>query len=79
MPVLIKITYCRDGQSIWLEGHFEKKGPRLADRETDLFGGTEFIVPDELFKTTNTGAPKNTEVIQICALAAALLSNLIVK
>jgi len=25
MPVLIKITYCRDGQSIWLEGHFEKR------------------------------------------------------
>jgi len=23
MLVLIKITYCRDGQSIWLEGHFE--------------------------------------------------------
>jgi len=24
MPVPIKITYCRDGQSIWLKGHFEK-------------------------------------------------------
>jgi len=41
--------------------------PRLADRETDLFGGTEFIVPDVLFKTTNVGAKKNTEVIQTCA------------
>ena len=57
MPVLIKITYCSDGQSIWLKGHFEKR-PRLADRETDLFGGTEFIVPDVLFKTTKAGAPK---------------------
>jgi len=57
MPVLIKITYCRDGQSNWLEGHFDKR-PRLADTETDLFGGTEFIVPDVPFKTTNAGAPK---------------------
>jgi len=24
MLVLIKMTYCRDGQLIWLEGHFEK-------------------------------------------------------
>ena len=40
-----------------LEGHFEKR-PRLADRETDLFVGTEFIAPDVLFKTTNAGAPK---------------------
>ena len=30
----------------------------LADRETDLFGGTGFIVPDVLFKTTNAGTPK---------------------
>ena len=45
MLVLIKITYCRDGQMIWLEGHFVKatcsgwidrftwrcSGPALAD------------------------------------------------
>jgi len=24
MHVLIKITYCSDGQLLWLEGHFEK-------------------------------------------------------
>jgi len=24
MLVLIEITFCRDGQLIWLEGHFEK-------------------------------------------------------
>ena len=32
--------------------------PRLADRWTDLFVGTEFIAPDVLVKTTKTGAPK---------------------
>ena len=37
--------------------------PLLADRQTDLFGGTEFIAPDVLFKTTRAGAAKNTEVI----------------
>jgi len=60
MPVLIKITYYRDGQSICLEGHFGKR-PRLADRETDLVAGTEFTAPDVLFKTTNAGAPKKTQ------------------
>ena len=35
--------------------------PCLADRETDLFGGTEFIVPDVLFETTNAGAPKKPQ------------------
>jgi len=54
------MTYSRDWQSIWLEGHFAKR-PRLADRETDLFAGTEFIVPDVLFQTTNAGAPKKTQ------------------
>jgi len=38
--------------------------PRFADRQTDLFGGTDFIAPDVLFKTTNAGEPKNTEDIQ---------------
>ena len=33
----------------------------MADRETDLFGGTEFIVPDVLFETTNAGAPKKPQ------------------
>jgi len=42
--------------------------PCLADREIDLFGGTEFIVPNVLFKTTNARAPKN-RVIQTCAPA----------
>jgi len=37
---------------------------RLADRYADLFGGTEFIVLDVLFKTVNAGALKKTEVIQ---------------
>jgi len=82
MPVLIKITYCRDGQSIWLDGHFEKR-PRLADREKDLFGGTEFIVPDVLFNTTNVGAPKKRrDYPDVCpsgGVAAALPSNFIVK
>jgi len=31
---------------------------RLAEILTDLFGGTEFIAPDVLFKTTNAGAQK---------------------
>ena len=37
---------------------------RLADRQTDLFGGVEFIAPlapGVLFKTTNAGAPKKTQ------------------
>ena len=33
--------------------------PRLAERETDLFGGVEFIAPDVLFKTTKVEATKN--------------------
>jgi len=37
---------------------------RLADRYAGLFGGTEFIVLDVLFKTVNAGALKKTEVIQ---------------
>jgi len=82
MPVLIKITYCRDGQSIWLEGHFAQR-PRLADRETDIFSGTEFIVPDVLFKTSNDGASKEhrgyPDMCPSGGLAAALPSNLIVK
>jgi len=28
------------------------KRPHLANRQTDLFGGTEFIAPDVVFKTT---------------------------
>ena len=55
MLVLTEITYCKDRQLIWLEGHVR---PRLADRLTDLFGGTEFIAPDVLFRKTNAGAPK---------------------
>jgi len=82
MLVLIKIIYCRDGQSIWLESHFEKR-PRLADREKDLFACTEFIAPDVLFKTTNAGAPKkHRDYPDMCpsgGLAAALPSNFIVK
>ena len=57
--------------------------PRLADRETDLFGGTEFIVSDVLFKTTNAGAPKKhrgyPDMCPSGGIAAALPSNLIVK
>jgi len=43
--------------------------PRLADRRTALFGGTEFIAPDVFFKTTKTEATKNTDVIQYGAPA----------
>jgi len=32
--------------------------PHLADKSTDLFGGTDFIAPDVLFKKTNAGATK---------------------
>jgi len=57
--------------------------PRLADEEKDLFDGTEFIVPDVLFNTTNAGAPKKhrgyPDVFPIRGLAAALPSNLSVK
>ena len=56
---------------------------RLADRETDLFGGTKFIVPDVLFETTNAGALKKPrgypDMCPSGGLAAALHSNLIVK
>jgi len=38
---------------------------RLADKLTDLFGGSEFIVSDALCKTTNTPRhQETTEVIQ---------------
>jgi len=33
--------------------------PRLAQRQTDLFGVTEFIAPDALSKTTNAVTSKN--------------------
>jgi len=36
-------------------GYFEKA---VFSRLTDLFGDTEFVVPDVLFKTTNARAPK---------------------
>jgi len=82
MPVLIEITYRKDGQSIWLESHFEKR-PRLADWGKDLYACTEFIAPDVLFKTTNAGAPKNhgdySDMCPSGGLAAALPSNFIVK
>jgi len=32
--------------------------PRLTDKQTDLFVGTDFIAPDILFKTTNAEASK---------------------
>jgi len=59
MPVLIKITYCRNAEiSNWFV-----LGPlwegRIQRRETDLFGDTEFIASDGLFKTTNAGARNN--------------------
>ena len=57
--------------------------PRLADRETDFFGGTEFIVPDVLFKTTIAGAPKKhrgyPDMFPSGGLAAALPSNLLIN
>jgi len=57
--------------------------PRSADRETDLFGGTEFIMSDVLFKTINAGAPKKhrgyPDMCSSGGLVAALPSNLIVK
>jgi len=56
MLALTNITYCRDGQLIWLKATLSR--PRLADRETDLFGVTEFIAKDVLFKTTNAPEPK---------------------
>jgi len=43
---------------------------RSAGRWTYSFGGVEFIAPltpGLLFKTTKTGAPKKTEVIQLGA------------
>jgi len=53
--------------------------PCLADRETDLFSGTEFIVPDVLFTTTNAGAPKKhrgyPDMCPSAGLAAALCGD----
>jgi len=68
MPVLIKITYCRDGQSIWLEGHFEK-GPRLTDRETDLLAVLSSLCQMYSSRQGTLRHRKNTEVIRTCALA----------
>jgi len=39
------------------------RGPHLAGTSTDLYGGTEFIARDVLFKSTNAGAPSSTEFI----------------
>jgi len=56
--------------------------PCLADRETDLFGGTELNAPDVLFKTTNAGSPKKhrgyPDMCPSGGLAAALPSISIV-
>jgi len=38
---------------------------RLADRQTDLFVATEFIAPDVLFKTMNSGYQKNRLSCQV--------------
>jgi len=39
--------------------------PRLADKKTDLFDVTEFIVPNGLFKTTNVEAPNKHRVYSV--------------
>ena len=38
MLIVTNIIYCRDGQLIWLAGHFET--PHLAYKQTDLFWDT---------------------------------------
>jgi len=81
MPVPIKKPIAGMGNQFGCRVTLRR--PCLADRETDLFGGTEFIVPDVLFKTTNAGAPKkHRSYPDMCpsgGLAAALPSNSIVK
>jgi len=68
MFVPIKISYCRDaGQLIWLAGHFEKAA--FSGQIDRFIWRYRFIASDVLFKTTNTGAPKKTEVIQTGAPA----------
>jgi len=82
MVVLIKITYRSDGQLIGARATLTR--PRLADRQTDLFGGNELIASDVLFKTTKAVHRKNTEVILTGASAEgdmrrAVPCNFIVK
>jgi len=38
----------------------------FADRQTDLFGGSEFIAPDILFKTMNARALNNRGYLDRC-------------
>jgi len=53
--------------------------PRSEDRQTDLFGSTELIVPGVLFKTMNVRALKKQWLSRQVRLRWALPSNLIVK
>ena len=54
--------------------------PCLADRETDLFGGTELIAPDVLFNTTNAGAPKKHRGYpDMCPSGGLAAANLLIR
>ena len=91
------------GRAINFDSGATLRRPRLADRQTDVFVGTEFngqwlivsydsankkkhhksiihcVRSDVLFKTTNVGAPNNTDFIQWGAVAENLPVNLIVQ
>jgi len=60
-----------------------RRRPCLADRWTDLFGGSDLFAPDVLFEITNAGAPKNHSGYQDRCPAEGecrvVPSNLIVK
>jgi len=56
--------------------------PSLADTYTDLFGGTEFIAPDVLLKTSKDETTENRGHPVRCSsggLAKGLPSKLILK
>jgi len=61
--VLIKITYCRDGQLIWLGDHFEKAA---FSRQTDRIICRYWVHFARLDSSRQRmpGHRKNTEVIQ---------------
>jgi len=57
--VLIKITYCRDGQLRWLEGHFER--PRSAEDKHIILPYWVHCARFTLQNNKRRG-PENTEV-----------------
>jgi len=82
MLVLIKITYCRDGQLLWLQGHFEKAA--FSGEKQIYLSLLSTLRQMLLFQPTNAGAPKKRRGYPDRCLSGGLAwgciaSNLIVK